>query len=120
MKTYKDLTKEQKELVNEIVNQAMEIVENEGCGNEFVRINLYPSAVEAYKKGEKEVELVAAHYFSNSKWDDIDKYDQVEIFSFEQDPNLEDDWEDTYYGEKWVYESREAIEETVIDYLFNS
>jgi len=114
-----DLTKKEKELVNEITYQAMSIVENEGSGYEFVRINLYPSAIEAYEKGEN-VELVGAHYFSGAEWDDIDKSEKIEIFSFEQTPDLQDDWKDTYYGEKFIESAREEIEENVINYLFNS
>ena len=125
MKTYKDLTKEEKSLVNTITSEAMYLVRENAVGREFVRINMYKDAVlELKKNNETELEICGVHFFSNSKWDDIEKDNQVEIFNFEQDmmKRVEGDgeWTDCDAVQEWLQKADLYITQNVINYLFNS
>lgn len=123
MTTYKDLTKEEKVLVNEITNEAIQLVKKNAEGYEFVRINLYLNAIkELTDKGETQLEICGTHFFQGSNSDDIDKSNQFEIFSFDQDSmnwvEGNGEWDDTERGQKWLEDAEKVINQNIIYYLF--
>jgi hypothetical protein len=103
------LTKEQKkEIINEIFDEATSIIRDEAKGYEYVRIYVHLSKIDDFLNGEN-VEICAPHYFTNFQSDDIDQSDQFQIFSFQQMPELEDGWENSYNGENWIKRSEDEI-----------
>lgn len=120
MKTFNNLEKEQKNLFGEIYSQATSLLRDVVKGYEYVRIYAYPSLIEEYKKTENSnIELVGAHFFTGSNSDDIDQSDQIEIFSFQQEPDLEEDWFDCELGENWLRQAENEISEKIMNYFFN-
>ena len=124
MKTYNQLTVSEKELVNSILSEAISLIKEKAEGTQFIRINMYEDAIlELKEKGETELEICGAHTFSGSNWDDIDKSNQIEIFSFEQDTfdwvEGGGDWEDTGFGEDFLRNTDEEITQNIINYLYN-
>ena len=124
MKTYNQLTVTEKELVNSILSEAMSLVEENAIGREFIRINMYEDAIQELKeKGETELEICGAHFFSNSQWDDIEKDNQIEIFNFDQDMmewvEGEGEWTDCDAGHEWLQNADDEITQNIINYLYN-
>lgn len=124
MKTYNHLTVTEKELVNSILSEAISLIKEKAEGSQFIRINMYENAISELKeKGETELEICGAHTFSGSNWDDIDKSNQIEIFSFEQDTfdwvEGGGSWEDTGFGEDFLRNADEEITQNIINYLYN-
>ena len=124
MKTYNQLSVSEKELVNSILDEAYDLVKENAVGTEFVRINMYEDSIKELKeKGETELQICGAHFFSSHQWDDIDKDNQVEIFNFEQDlmewVEGEGEWTDCDAGQNWLQEANSQLTQNIINYLYN-
>lgn len=111
------LTEEQKkEIINEIYDEASFIIRDYVQGNEYVRIYVRPSKIEDFFNGEN-VDICEPHFFTNFQSDDIDQGDQFQIFAFQQEPDLEEGWENTDNGEKWLRESEKEIYDNITEII---
>lgn len=118
------LTEKEKLAFNEISSEALSLVRDNAEGVEFVRVNLYEDALnELLEKGETENEICGVHFFTNSQSDDIDKSNQNEIGSFEQDEmdwvEGDGEWTDTERGENWLKQMEENIDEEIRNILIS-
>jgi hypothetical protein len=79
---------------------------DEAKGYEFVRINIYPDKVKEFmldKDSELcDEDLFGFHHFTDDHSDDIDTSEQIEIASFNQEPDLDENWYESNNGEKWL------------------
>jgi hypothetical protein len=120
----KNLTTTERQIFDTISSEAVSVVKDNAEGVECVRVNLYQGALEdLLKTGNTEKEIVGAHKFSSSQWDDIDRENQIEIGSFDQDKmNWVEgggSWEDTEGGAQWLKDMEKSMDEEIYNAIIN-
>lgn len=115
------LTANQKAAFRTISSEAINLVKENLIGSEYIRIFLYEDAMnELLTKGETDLEICGAHHFSSSQWNDIDQQNQIEVGSFEQSNDIDEDWLDCQRGEYWISEIEKEIDAEILTAIKNA